>query len=83
VTDWHGRFVWYELIAADQDKEAAKAFYTNVLGWEARNGSVPGMAYTVFTVGNASVSGLLSLPEDSRLGWIGHVWVADMEAALF
>ena len=38
----HGRFVWYEL--ATTHMEAAKAFYTNVVGWGAHDASMPGRA---------------------------------------
>jgi len=77
----HGRFVWYELMTTDM--EAAKAFYTDVVGWGTQN--VPGMAYTLFTAGGASVSGLMGLPEDARkLGlrptWLGYVSVNDVDA---
>ncbi len=77
----HGRFVWYELMTTDM--EAAKAFYTDVVGWGTQN--VPGMAYTLFTAGGASVSGLMGLPEDARkLGlrpsWLGYVGVDDVDA---
>src|SRR6185295_12122124 len=53
----HGRFVWYELTTTDM--EAAKAFYAEVVGWGARDASMPGMPYTVFTAGEASVSGMM------------------------
>ena len=33
VVNSHGRFAWYELITTDM--EAAKAFYTKVMGWGA------------------------------------------------
>ena len=46
----HGRFVWYELMTTDM--EAAKAFYAKVMGWGARDASMPGMAYTLFTAGD-------------------------------
>jgi uncharacterized protein len=77
----HGRFVWYEL--ATTDMEAAKAFYAYVVGWGTQN--VPGMAYTLFTAGGASVSGLMGLPEDAKkLGlrprWLGYVGVDDVDA---
>ena len=79
----HGRFLWYELMTTDM--EAAKAFYTEVVGWGTRDASVPGMAYTQFTVGGASVSGLMDLPEDARkMGakptWVGYVGVDDVDA---
>jgi predicted enzyme related to lactoylglutathione lyase len=79
----HGRFVWYELVTSDV--EVAKAFYTAVVGWGTKDASMPGMAYTLFTAGNAAVSGLLVLPEDaSKMGarpsWIGYVGVKDVDA---
>ena len=81
MVDSHGRFVWYELMTTDM--EAAKAFYAKVVGWGTRDA---GMAYTLFTVGEASVSGLMDLPEDARrMGatphWIGYVGVDDVDAA--
>ncbi len=60
----HGRFIWYEL--ATTDMAAAKAFYSEVVGWGTRDASRPGMPYTLFTAGEASVSGLMDLPEDAR-----------------
>jgi predicted enzyme related to lactoylglutathione lyase len=77
----HGRFVWYEL--ATTDMEAAKAFYAEVVGWGTQD--VPGMAYTLFTAGGASVSGLLGLPEDAkklglRPSWLGYLGVNDVDA---
>src|SRR5215467_12523021 len=60
----HGRFVWYELVTTDM--EAAKAFYTEVVGWGAQDASTPGMAYTLFTTGGVSISGLMGLSEDAR-----------------
>jgi predicted enzyme related to lactoylglutathione lyase len=80
----HGRFVWYEL--ATTDMEAAKAFYTEVVGWGTQDASMPGVAYTLFTAGGAPVSGLMSLPEDARAAgfrpsWLGCVSVDDVDAA--
>jgi len=80
----HGRFVWYELMTTDM--EAAKAFYTKVVGWGIQDASMPGMAYTLFTVAGASVCGLMGMPEDAkkigeRPSWIGYVGVDDVDAA--
>ena len=80
----HGRFVWYELMTTDM--EAAKAFYAEVVGWGTRDASTPGMPYTLFTAGEASVSGLMDLPEDARkMGvrptWLGYVGVNDVDAS--
>ena len=84
MVDSHGRFVWYELMTTDM--EAAKAFYTKVVGWGTQDVSMPGMPYTLFTVAGSSVSGLMRLPEDAKkLGekpsWIGYVGVAEVDAA--
>jgi predicted enzyme related to lactoylglutathione lyase len=81
----HGRFIWYEL--ATTDVAAAKAFYTEVVGWGTRDASKPGMPYTLFTAGEASVSGLMDLPEEARkMGatstWIGYVAVTDVDATV-
>jgi uncharacterized protein len=42
VVSSHGRFVWYELMTTDM--EAAKAFYTAVMGWGARDAGDAGDA---------------------------------------
>jgi predicted enzyme related to lactoylglutathione lyase len=79
----HGHFVWYELTTTDM--AAAKAFYADVVGWGTRDASMPGLPYTVFTAGEASVSGLMNLPQDARKSgerpsWIGYVGVNDVDA---
>lgn len=84
MVDSHGRFLWYELMTTDI--EAAKTFYTKVVGWGTRDASMTGMAYILFTVGEASVSGLMTLSEDAkkmgaRPRWIGYVGVNDVDAA--
>ena len=84
MVNCHGRFAWYELLTTDV--KAAKTFYTKVMGWGALDASVPGRAYTLFTVGNALVSGLMDLPEDVRKmggnpSWLGYVGVNDVDAA--
>ncbi|WP_051116025.1 VOC family protein [Methyloferula stellata] len=80
----HGRFIWYELMTTDM--EAARAFYADVLGWRARDASIPGSAYQILTAEDSPVAGLMSLPaEASRAGvpphWIGYVGVDDVDAA--
>jgi predicted enzyme related to lactoylglutathione lyase len=83
VADFHGRFVWYAL--ATTDTKAAKAFYSNVIGWGTQEAPTPGTAYTLFTAQKAPVSGLMSLSDDAiRAGappsWIGYVGVNDIDA---
>jgi uncharacterized protein len=83
VVDHHGRFVWYDLTTTDM--EAAKAFYTKVMGWGAQDMSMPGTAYILFTAGQTLVCGLTQLPEDAKkLGgkprWLGYIEVDDVDA---
>jgi uncharacterized protein len=82
VIDYHGRFVWYELMTTDV--EAAKTFYPEVVGWGTQDASMPEIAYTLFTAGKISVSGLIGLPEDARKmgarpSWVGYVGVNDVD----
>ena len=85
LVDSHGRFVWYELMTTDI--ETAKAFYANVVGWGARDASMPGLAYSLFTIGESPVTGLVNVPEEARRKgaaphWIGYVGVDDVDAAV-
>ena len=80
-----GRFVWYELMTTDM--ESARAFYANVVGWGARGASMPGPPYSLFTIGEAPVAGLMKLPEDATTTgvtphWMGYVGVDDVDAAV-
>lgn len=84
MVEHHGRFAWYELMTTDM--AGAATFYANLLGWGAQDASTPDLAYTLFTAGSASVSGLMELPEDARkMGatprWMGYVAVNDVDAA--
>jgi uncharacterized protein len=83
MVDYPGRFVWYELMTTDI--AAAKAFYANVVGWGVQDASTPDLAYTLFTAGRTSVSGLMDLPKEAReMGatprWMGYVGVNDVDA---
>lgn len=83
MVSFHGRFVWYELMTTDA--EAAAAFYSKVVDWGTLDASLPGMTYGLFTVGEASVSGLMALPEAARKAgakprWTGYVGVDDVDA---
>ena len=81
----HGRFVWYELMTTDI--ECANAFYASVVGWGARDALMPGPNYSLFTIGDSPVAGLVNVPEDARRTgatphWIGYVGVDDVDAAV-
>ena len=81
--NFHGRFVWYELITTDM--QSAKIFYSRVMDWGLLDASVPGRAYALFTAGNALVGGLMDLTKEAiemggRSGWVGYVEVNDVDA---
>ena len=83
MVDLKGRFVWYELMAADT--ETAKAFYTKVAGWGTQDGPVPDGLHHVHRRTNA-VGGMKAQPEDARKmgappSWIGYVAVEGVDAA--
>src|ERR1700760_2750774 len=79
-----GHFVWYELITADMP--AARRFYASVIGWEMRDASMPGMAYTLCSTARGSVCGFVdvaaeAMPAGEKPCWIGYIGVDDGDAA--
>lgn len=79
----HGRFVWYELMTTDTT--AAEAFYRGVMGWKAQDSGMPDMRYTILSVGDIPMGGLMALPEEARAAgarpaWIGYIAVDDVDA---
>jgi len=82
MTSAHGKFVWYEL--ATRDGGEAKAFYAQILGWAAREVSQAGRPYSLLTVGDTPVAGLMPLPDEAGAAphWLGYVGVDDVDAAV-
>lgn len=83
LIDQPGSFAWYELLTTDMP--AAAAFYGEVVGWVAKDASNLELAYTLVTVRDAPVGGLMELPEEGRrMGatprWVGYVAVDDTDA---
>lgn len=80
----HGHFAWYELMT--NDTAAAEAFYSRVIGWEAKDAGMPDMAYTIFSASAAPVAGMMKMPQDAcdmgaQPGWLGYVAVDDCDAS--
>lgn len=81
------RFIWYEMMTSDQD--AAIAFYTAVIGWNAAdhvNPEIRDLRYTILSAGGRGMGGLLQLTRQmrdggGRPGWLGYVGVPDTDAA--
>jgi predicted enzyme related to lactoylglutathione lyase len=79
----HGSFVWYDLLTTDP--KAAAIFYSKVVGWGTQDSQVPGVDYTMFTMGDLPIGGLAVLPESARAMkmppmWTGYVAVDDVDA---
>jgi len=80
----YGSFVWYELMTSD--KKGAEAFYRDVVGWGAQAAPVPGVDYTLLTVGSTPTAGLMTIPPEAgangaKPGWIGYVGVESVDDA--
>lgn len=79
-----GHFAWHELMTTDL--AAAQAFYATVAGWSLADSGMPGLSYTIASVGSAMAAGLMALPDEvlahgGRPGWIGYIAVADVDIA--
>jgi uncharacterized protein len=82
-----GRFVWYDLMTADPD--GATAFYGKVAGWGTTqwDGAGQGQAYTMWTVGQTPIGGVMTLPEEARkMGapphWLAYIGTPDLDSAI-
>lgn len=78
-----GQFVWHELLTGDVD--AAKAFYSEVIGWKTQPFEGSPDPYTMWCVGDQPIGGVMALPEQATAQgapnhWIGHVYTADVDA---
>jgi uncharacterized protein len=82
MSDFRGRFLWYELLTTDPDH--AKAFYTTVVGWGTDRW--PGMAvpYTIWTRGGVPIGGLMELPAEAKAQgapthWLAYIGTPDVD----
>ena len=78
----HGTFCWNEL--ASTDAEAAKKFYTELLGWTLKESNAVGMVYNEVVVGGQHIGGMYQMgPEygGAPSHWIAYVAVEDVEAS--
>lgn len=87
MSDFHGRFIWYELMTPDTD--GAKRFYGDLVGWTPQ--SMPAMEgappYTVFNVGENGVAGMMPLMDEMKAAgvppnWTGYIGVDDVDASV-
>lgn len=80
-----GRFVWFDLMTSDQD--AAIDFYGAVTGWGTSvwDGAGPDMKYTMWTVGEQPIGGVMDLPPDAAAAgappsWLAYIGTEDVDA---
>ncbi len=79
MADYHGKFVWYELMTTDA--EAATAFYRAAVGWGADVMGPPGQTYTILKAADRGVAGVSAqLAAGAKPSWIGYVAVGDVDA---
>ncbi|MGE3540659.1 MAG: VOC family protein [Candidatus Tectimicrobiota bacterium] len=78
----HGAFSWCELMTTDV--EAAKQFYTTLLGWTTEDVSVvEGMTYTVVKAGEEGIGGMMALTHcapGTPPHWANYITVDDVDA---
>ncbi len=79
-----GRFTWYELMTTDP--AAGRDFYSKLSGWGVETFDEP-MPYTMFTLGESPVAGLMQLTQEAQDNgapphWLGYVLVDDADATV-
>lgn len=77
-----GTFCWTEL--ASTNVEAAKKFYTELLGWQLKEDDVAPIRYNQIAVGEQSIGGIYQMtPEygDAPSHWMSYVAVEDVNAS--
>ena len=74
MSDYLGRFLWYELLAADPDR--AKAFYSELIGWGTEPFGTGPMPYTLWKHGDVPIGGMMALPEEVKKAGVPSHWLA-------
>jgi uncharacterized protein len=75
-----GHFVWHENLSSDV--EAARSFYSKLLGWEYEAFKPGEMDYMMISSGGATHGGFWpEPPQGAQAGWQGHVLVDDVDGA--
>ncbi len=77
-----GRFVWYELMTTDP--EAAKGFYHKTVGWGSMVFEGAGTPYSMWTVGQAPIGGVMKLPDEALAQgapphWLPYIATPDVD----
>jgi predicted enzyme related to lactoylglutathione lyase len=77
----HGTICWTELTT--KDAEAARNFYSELLGWTMSKSEAGGVDYTEFQVEGRSIGGIFQMTAEfgeAPSHWMSYVAVADVDA---
>ena len=85
MSDYRGRFLWYELMSSDVD--AAIEFYSGITGWTAQPWEGDGQPYTMWMRGESPVGGLMRLPDEAAEAgapphWLAYFGTPDIDATV-
>ncbi len=85
MSDYRGRFVWYELLTSDP--EAAVGFYGDVVGWGTQSWEGGEQPYTMLTNGETPIGGVMKLPPEAAAQgapphWLPYIGTPDVDATL-
>jgi predicted enzyme related to lactoylglutathione lyase len=75
-----GRFVWHDHASGDRDR--AKTFYAELLGWEIEIFKPGEMDYPMISANGQQHGGFGPAQGGAPSHWLGHVVVEDVEAAM-
>ncbi len=84
-TESRGRFVWYDLLTTDP--KSATTFYTKLIGWGTTQWEGSEFPYTMWTIGEDSIGGIMELPDEVKAAgapphWLAYVAVPDVDATV-
>ena len=77
-----GTFCWNELATTDAD--VAKKFYTELFGWNLKQGDVAPIAYSEIMAGERPIGGIYQMGKefgDAPSHWMSYVAVEDVDAS--
>jgi predicted enzyme related to lactoylglutathione lyase len=75
-----GTFCWFEISTHDPD--AARAFYSRVIGWEINDVAMGGIsAYPLIVNGGVPVGGVMTAPPGTPNLWNAYLAVEDVDAS--
>jgi predicted enzyme related to lactoylglutathione lyase len=78
MSDYHGKFVWYELLTPDP--AASEAFYRAVVGWNVEKMGPDEAPYRILKAGDEGVAGISSNPPAGGKGvWMGYIATDDVD----